>query len=147
MHESGIGTARTSVRGSRRSARAISALAVLCVISALLASYRTWRREAHDPSPRQALGQRSRVLQPPQPPRVEPLSALESHDFSLAAKARWPAPGARERELVQSLARSAAVVRPLHVGIFDERSCCDEPEPLFRILDAIPSCTRDAFQR
>ena len=82
-------------------------------------------------------------LQPPQPPPVEPLSAAESHDFSLAAKARWPAPGAEAHELIQSLAKSAAVVRPLHVGIFNERSCCDEPEPLFRILDAIPSCTRE----
>ena len=69
------------------------------------------------------------------------MSTAESHDFSLAAKARWPAPGAEARELVQSLAKSAAVVRPLRVGIFNERSCCDEPEPLFRILDAIPSCT------
>jgi glutamine amidotransferase-like uncharacterized protein len=65
------------------------------------------------------------------------------HEFSLAAKARWPAPGAEARELVQSLAKSAAFMRPLHVGIFNERSCCDEPEPLFRILDAIPSCTRE----
>jgi glutamine amidotransferase-like uncharacterized protein len=71
------------------------------------------------------------------------LSAAESHDFSLAAKARWPIPGAEARELVQSLAKSAAVVRPLHVGIFNERSCCDEPQLLFRILDAIPSCTRE----
>jgi glutamine amidotransferase-like uncharacterized protein len=71
------------------------------------------------------------------------LGAAESHDLSLAAKARWPVPGAEAHELVQSLARSAAIVRPLHVGIFQERSCCDEPEPLFRILDAIPSCTRE----
>ena len=45
MHESGIEPARTSVRRSRRSARAIIALAVVCVISALLASYRSWHRE------------------------------------------------------------------------------------------------------
>jgi glutamine amidotransferase-like uncharacterized protein len=119
------------------------ALAVVCAISALFASYRWWSQEAPDPSPRLALGQPSRALQPPQPPPVEPLSAAESHDFSLAAKARWPAPGAEARELVQSLARSAAVVRPLRVGIFNERSCCDEPEPLFRILDSIPSCRRE----
>jgi glutamine amidotransferase-like uncharacterized protein len=143
MHESGIERARTRVRRSRRSARAIIALAVVCVISALLASYRSRHQEAPDPSPRPALGQPSRALQPPQPPPVEPLSAAESHDFSLAAKARWPAPGTEARDLVQSLAKAAAVVRPLHVGIFNERSCCDEPEPLFRILDAIPSCTRE----
>jgi glutamine amidotransferase-like uncharacterized protein len=143
MHDSGIEPARTSIRSSRRSARAIIALAVVCVISALLASYRSWQQEAPDPSPRLALGQPSRALQPPKPPPVEPLSATESPDFSFAAKARWPAPGAEARELVQSLAKSAAVVRPLHVGIFNEHSCCDEPEPLFRILDAIPSCTRE----
>jgi glutamine amidotransferase-like uncharacterized protein len=143
MHESGIEPARTSVRRSRRSARAIIALAVVCVISALLASYRSWHQESPDPSPQPALGQPSPALQPPQPPPVEPLSAAESHDFSLAAKARWPAPGTGARDLVQSLAKAAAVVRPLHVGIFNERSCCDEPEPLFRILDAIPSCTRE----
>ena len=144
MHESGIEPARPSVRRrSRRSARASFALAVVCVISALLASYRWWHQEAPDPSPRLALGQPSRALQPPQPPPVEPLSAAESHDFSLAAKARWPASGAEARDLVQSLAKSAAVVRPVRVGIFNERSCCDEPEPLFRILDAIPSCTRE----
>src|SRR5262249_17017320 len=78
-------------------------------------------------------------LQPPRPQPVETLSAAESHDFSLAAKARWPGPGAEGRALVRSLAKSAAVVRPVHVGIFNERSCCDEPEPLFRILDPIPS--------
>jgi glutamine amidotransferase-like uncharacterized protein len=143
MHEGGIEPARTTVRRRRRSARAIIALAVFSVISALLASYPSWEQAAPDPSPRPALGQPSRALQPPQPPPIEPLSAAESHDFSLAAKARWPAPGAEARELVQSLANSAAVVRPLHVGIFNERSCCDEPEPLFRILDAIPSCTRE----
>jgi hypothetical protein len=71
------------------------------------------------------------------------LSATESRDFSLAAKARWPAPGAEARGLVQSLAKSVTVVRPLHLGIFNERSCCDEPESLFNILDAIPSCTRE----
>ncbi len=143
MHESGIKPARTKVQRSRRSARRIIALAVVCVISALLASYQSLRQEAPDPSPRPTLVQPSRAHQPPQPPPVEPLSAAESHEFSLAAKARWPAPGAASRELVQSLAKSAIVVRPLHVGIFNERSCCDEPEPLFRILDAIPSCTRE----
>ena len=86
----------------------------------------------------------ARAVQPPGPPPVEPLSATESHDFSLAAKARWPAAGAEARELVQSLAKSAAVVRPLHVGIFNESSCCDKPEPLFPILDTIPSCTRSS---
>jgi glutamine amidotransferase-like uncharacterized protein len=110
---------------------------------ALLAAYRFWHHEAFEPLPHPALGQPSPALKPPEPPPVEPLSAAESHEFSLTAKARWPAPGAEARELVQSLAKSAAVVRPLHVGIFNERSCCDEPEPLFRILDAIPSCTRE----
>jgi glutamine amidotransferase-like uncharacterized protein len=143
MDESGIEPARTSSRRSRRSARAIIALAAVCVISALVASYRSWHEEASDSLPPPALGQPYRAIQPPQPPPVEPLSAAESHDFSLAAKARWPVPGSEARELVQSLTRSAALVRPLHVGIFNERSCCDEPEPLCRILDAIPSCTRE----
>jgi glutamine amidotransferase-like uncharacterized protein len=143
MHESGIEPVRTSVRRSRRSARAIIALAVVCVIYALLASYRPWYQEAPERAPRLVLVQPSRALRPPEPPPVEPLSAAESRDFSLAAKARWPALGAEARELVQSLAKAAAVVRPHHVGIFNERSCCDEPEPLFRILDEIPSCTRE----
>ena len=143
MHDRGIDPARTSARRSRRSTCAIIALAAVCVIAALLASYRSWHQEAPDNLPRTALGQPSRALQPPKPPPVEPLSAAESHDFRLAAKARWPAPGAEERELVQSLAKSAAIVRPLHIGIFNDRACCDEPEPLFRILDAIPSCTRE----
>ena len=55
-----------------------------------------------------------------QPPPVQPLSAAESRDFGLAAKALWPAAGAEARELAQSLAKSAAIVRPLHVGIFNE---------------------------
>ena len=143
MDESGIESARMSLRRSRRSARATIAFAVVCVIAALVASYRSWHQEAADSSPRLALSQPFQVAQPPKPPPVEPLTAVESHELSLAAKARWPAPGADARELVRSLAKSVAIVRPLHVGIFNERSCCDEPEPLFRILDAIPSCTRE----
>jgi glutamine amidotransferase-like uncharacterized protein len=143
VHESGIEPARTSVRLKRRSARAMIALAVVCVIYALLASYQSSHEPALDSSPRPARGQPSRAHHRPQRPPVEPLTAAESHDFSLAAKARWPVPGTEARDLVQALAKSAAVVRPLHVGIFNERSCCDEPEPLFGILDAIPSCTRE----
>jgi glutamine amidotransferase-like uncharacterized protein len=145
MHESGIEPPGTNVHRSRRPARASIALAVVCVIFLLLASYRPCQQEAPDSSSRPVLGQPFRALQPPQFSPVEPLSAAESHDFGLANKARWPAPGAEARGLVQSLAKSAALVRPLHVGIFNERSCCDEPKPLFRILDAIPSCTRELF--
>jgi hypothetical protein len=43
-------------------------------------------------------------------------------------------------ELVDSLAASASKVRRIRVGIFSDKSCCDEPEPLTRILDALPSC-------
>jgi glutamine amidotransferase-like uncharacterized protein len=143
MQESGIERGRTSIRRSHRPARAIIALALVCVIYSLVASYRSWHQQAPERLPRPALGQPSRRALPREPPPVEPLSAAESHDFGLAAKARWPAPGAEALELVQSLAKSAAVMRPIHVGIFNERSCCDEPEPLFRILDAIPSCTRE----
>jgi glutamine amidotransferase-like uncharacterized protein len=132
-----------SVRRGRRSARAIIMLAIVCAIAALIVAYPSWYEEVRDPSPRPALGRPARALQPSQPTPVEPLSSAESHDFSLAAKARWPAPGAEARELVQLLAKFAALVRPLHVGIFNERSCCDEPEPLFHILDAIPSCTHE----
>src|SRR5262249_1688847 len=132
-----------SFRRGRRSARAFITLAIVCLIAALVVAYPSWYEEVRDPSPRPALGGPARALQPSQPPPVEPLSAAESHDFSLAAKARWPVPGAEARELVRSLAKSATVVRPLHVGIFDERSCCDEPEPLFHILDAIPLCTHE----
>ena len=141
MDESGIESARMSLRRSRRSARATIALAVVCVIAALVGSYRSWYQEAVDSSPRLALHQSSRVAQPPKPPPIEPLTAVESHELSLAAKARWPAPAAEERGLIQALAKSAADVRPIRAGIFNQKSCCDEPEPLIHILRSIPSCT------
>ena len=130
-----------SLRRSRRSARPTIALAVICVIAALVASYRSWHNEAADSPPRLPLSQPSPVAQPPKPPHVPPLSAVESRELSLAAKARWPAPTAEDRKLIQALANSAAVARPIHAGIFNEKSCCDEPEPLIRILGSIPSCT------
>ncbi len=141
MDQSGIESARMSIRRGRRSARATIALAVVCVIAALVASYRSSHQEAADSSPRLALSQRSQVAQPPEPPPVEPLTAVESHELSLAAKARWPAPAAEGRKLIQALAKSAAVVRPIRAGIFNQKSCCDEPEPLVHILGSIPSCT------
>ena len=140
MHEGGIEPGRTGIRLSRWSARALVVLAVVCVISALVGRYRSWDQEASAPSPRPVLVPPS--LAPHPPPEVKPLSAAESHDFSRAARRAGPSP-APKHELVQSLVKSATVARPLHVGIFNERSCCDEPKPLFRILDAIPSCTRD----
>ena len=79
MDESGIESARMSLRRGRRSARATIALAVVCVIAALVASYRSWHQEAADSSPRLALSQPSQVAQPPKPPPVEPLTAVESH--------------------------------------------------------------------
>ena len=81
------------------------------------------------------------MARPPKPPPVEPLTAVESHELSLAARARWPAPAAEERKLIQTLAKSAAVARPIRAGIFNQKSCCDEPEPLIHILGSIPSCT------
>ncbi len=42
--------------------------------------------------------------------------------------------------MVESLAESVANARPIHVGLFGDKSCCDEPEPLARILEAIPEC-------
>src|SRR6516162_9075930 len=45
-----------SVRRRRRSDRAIITLAIICVISALVAAYRSWHQEAPDRSPRPALG-------------------------------------------------------------------------------------------
>ncbi len=141
VDESGVESARMSLRRSRRSARATIALAVVCVIAALVVSYRSWHQEAVDSSPRLALSQPSQVAQPPKPPTVEPITAVESHELSLAAKARWPATAAEERKLIQALAKSAAVVRPIRAGIFNQKSCCDEPEPLIHILGFIPSCT------
>src|SRR5262249_51523267 len=141
VDESGVESARITLRRSRRSARATIALAVVCGIAALVASYRSRHQEAADSSPRLALSQPSQVAQPPKPPPVEPLTAVESHELRLAAKARWPAPAAEERKLIQALAKSAAVVRPIRAGIFNQKSCCDEPEPLIHILGSIPSCT------
>jgi Biotin-protein ligase, N terminal len=141
VDESGIESARMSLRRSRRSARATIALAVVCVIAALVASYRSSDQEAADSSPRLALSHPSQLAQPPKPPPVEPLTAVESHELSLAAKARWPASAAEERKLIQALAKSAAVVRPIRAGIFNQKSCCDEPEPLIHILGSILSCT------
>ncbi|MGO9466240.1 MAG: hypothetical protein ACLQVF_19040 [Isosphaeraceae bacterium] len=122
-----------SLRRSRRSARATIALAWVCVIAALVASYRSWHQEATDSSPRLAVSQPSQVAQPPEPPPVEPLTAAESHELGLAAKARWPAPAAEERKLIGALAKSASVVRPIRAGILNQKSCCDEPEPLIHI--------------
>ncbi len=117
---------------------------VVCVIAAArrVVSLRG-DQEAADSSPRLAARTRqpSQVAQPPKPPPVEPLTAVESHQLSLAAKARWPAPAAEERKLIQELATSAAVVRPIRAGIFNQKSCCDEPEPFIHILGSIPSCT------
>ncbi len=99
----GIESARMSRRcHSRRSARATIALAVVCVIAALAASYRSWHQEAADSSPSLALSQPSPVAQPPKPSPVKPLTAVESHELSLAAKARWPAPAADERKPIQA---------------------------------------------
>jgi glutamine amidotransferase-like uncharacterized protein len=130
-----------SLRRSRRSARAAIELALVCVIAALVAPYRSRHQEAADASPRLALSQPSQVAQPPEPPPVEALTAVESHALSLAAKARWPAPAAEERKLIQELAKAAAVVRPIRAGIFNQKSCCDEPEPFIHILGSIPSCS------
>jgi glutamine amidotransferase-like uncharacterized protein len=144
VDESGIESARMSLRRSRRSARsarATIALALVCVIAALVASYRSWRQEVVDSSPRLSLSLPSQLAQPPQPPQVEPLTAIESYELSLAAKARWAAPAADERKLIGALAKSAAVVRPIRAGIFNQKSCCDEPGPLIHILGSIPSCT------
>ncbi len=122
MDESGIESARMSLRRSRRSARATIALEVVCAIAALVASYRSWHQEAADSSPRRALSQPFQVAQPPKPPPVDPLTAVE------------------ERKLIQKLTKSAAVVRPIRAGVFNQKSCCDEPEPLIHILGSIPSC-------
>ncbi len=138
VDESGIESARMSLRRSRR---ATVALAVVCVIAALVASYRSWHKEEADSSSRLALSQPYQVAQPPKPPPVKPLTVAESHELSLAAKARWPAPAAEERKLIKALAKSAAVVRPIRAGIFNQKSCCDEPDPLIHILGLIPSCT------
>ena len=141
VDESGIESPRMSLRHSRRSARATIALAVVCLIAAFFPSYCSRHQEADYSSPRLALRQPSQEAQPPKPPPVEPLTAVESHELSLAAKARWPAPAAEERKLIQALAKSAAVIRPIRAGIFNQKSCCDEPEPLIHILGSIPSCT------
>jgi glutamine amidotransferase-like uncharacterized protein len=132
VEESGIESALKNVRRSRRSVRATTALALVCVIAALAASYRSWHQEAADSTPGLALSQ---------PPPVAPLNAVESHELSLAAKARWPAPAAEDRTLIQALAKSAPGGRPIRAGIFNQKSCCDEPETLIHILGSIPSCT------
>ncbi len=141
MEERGLEAARMSLGRSHRSARATIAIAVVCVIAALVASYRSWHQEAADSSVQPAGSKPSQVAQPSKPPPVEPLTAVEAHERSLAAKACWPAPSAEEHKRIQALAKSAAVVRPIRVGIFNEKSCCDEPEPLIHILRSIPSCT------
>jgi glutamine amidotransferase-like uncharacterized protein len=46
----------------------------------------------------------------------------------------------QERKLIDSLAVTAATARRIRVGLFSDKSCCDEPEPIARILEAIPSC-------
>jgi glutamine amidotransferase-like uncharacterized protein len=140
VDKSGIESTGMNLRRSHRSARSTIGLAVICVIATLVVSYRSRHQEAADSSPRLALSQPSQVAQPPKPPAVVPLTAVESHELSLAAKARWPAPAAEERKLIQELAKAAAVVRPIRAGIFNQKSCCDEPDPLIHILGSIPSC-------
>jgi glutamine amidotransferase-like uncharacterized protein len=44
------------------------------------------------------------------------------------------------RELIDSIVGSAAAARRIRVGLFRDQSCCDAPEPLARILEAIPLC-------
>jgi hypothetical protein len=107
---------------------------VVFVIAALIASYRSWQQQAANSSERQALSRPSQVAQPPKPPPVEPLTAIESHELILAAKARGPSATAEERTLIQVLAKSAAVVRPIRAGILNHKSCCDEPG----ILTVVP---------
>ena len=128
---SGIESARMRLRRGRRSARATIALAVVCVIATLVASYRSWHQDLDDSSPRLALNQPSQAAQPPKPPPVEPLTAVESYELSLAAKAHWPTPAAEERTLIQALAKAAAIVRPIARAFLTRRLAAMSPSRSF----------------
>jgi len=109
----------------RRAARAIIILASLALCWGA-ATYFTRHRAF--PAPSSAFVAREQALPPELP---EP---------SLSPRARWPVVPPEARELIDSLVESAAAARRIRVGLFHEKSCCDEPEPLARILEAIPSC-------
>ena len=107
-------------------ARALAILAALAACwfgAAHLASRFAW----HTPSP-------DLQAQPP-----VPLPEGREPVLSPAARDRIRSPEARE--LIDSLLVPAAVARRIRVGLFSEKSCCDAPEPLARILEAIPLCT------
>ena len=99
---------------------------ILAALTTCGATYVAWHRARHAPSP--ALEVRQRNV----PPEVlEPV---------LSTGACWPVPQPEARELIDSLTRSTAVPRAIRVGIFNDKSCCDAPEPLARILESIPLC-------
>jgi glutamine amidotransferase-like uncharacterized protein len=109
--------------------RAVSATIVLAAALAMcwMGGYRfTWHRAGS-----------ARSLAPD---AREPIQLPESREPLGSLEARWPVVPAEARELVESLAGRAAAARRIHVGLFSEKSCCDQPEPLLRILGTIPLC-------
>jgi glutamine amidotransferase-like uncharacterized protein len=110
----------------RRAAGATIILAALALCSGGVC-YLAWDRTRPAPSPR--LDVRG------------PIPAPEALPPVLSTGACWPVPQPEARELIGSLQGSTAATRAIRVGIFSDRSCCDDPEPLKRILASIPSCT------
>jgi glutamine amidotransferase-like uncharacterized protein len=71
----------------------------------------------------------------------EPIFAPEPREMSRPRVESESILSSEARESIDSLAKSAAATRPIRVGLFNDKSCCDEPGPLSRILESIPLCT------
>jgi glutamine amidotransferase-like uncharacterized protein len=123
---------RTTVR--QRAARATIILAALAMCW-WGTFYHKWHRAPSAPSPA------FEVRKPIHSPEVrEPIVRVEARAPIRSAEARAPILPPEARALIDSLAGSAWAARRIRVGLLSDKSCCDEPEPLARILGAIPSC-------
>jgi glutamine amidotransferase-like uncharacterized protein len=112
-----------NVRRRRAVAAIVLAALAICWGSA---KYRAWRHAEPDPS--STLAARPPMLSPE---AREPALSSQPLESTLAPEAR---------ELIGSLAGSGAAVRPIRVGLFSDKSSCDQPEPLARILESIRLC-------
>ena len=133
MHKTGIDSARTGVRRSRQSARAIMpgswpGLRDLCA-----------HRIVSVGAPRRArfiapTGARPAVPCAPSAPASAGRTLERRRIARLQSRRQGTLASPRSRSaVVQSLAKSAAAVRPLHVGIFDERLPAATSQSLYSV--------------
>jgi Biotin-protein ligase, N terminal len=114
---------RTTVQ--RRRVRAIMVLAAIAIC---------WAGATH-------FGERQSPLAPSSPLEAKrPILSPEVHGPILVAEPQEPILWPLAHEPIDSRAKPAAASRRIRVGLFSDKSCCDAPEPMARILEAIPMC-------